>query len=69
MKRNVWKMTTLALAFCGYASFAGCNGSGGTSPAAVSQDATGTVSFALQVGGAVIQTASYTITGDRKSVV
>ena len=63
MKRNVWKMTTLALAFCGYASFAGCNGSGGTSPATVSQDATGTVSFALQVGGAVIQTASYTITG------
>jgi len=65
MKRNVWKMTTLALAFCGYASFAGCNGrDGGNSPAVVSQDGTGTVSFALQLAnGANIQTANYTITG------
>jgi len=65
MKRTAWKMTTLALAFCGYTSFAGC-GAGQTSnaPSVESHDGTGSISLALQVaGGSSINSASYSITG------
>ncbi len=63
--RTIGKMSMLALAFCGYASLAGCNaGSAGSASSITSQDATGAVSFALTlVPGVTLPSASYTITG------
>jgi hypothetical protein len=65
MRRTGWKMTTLALAFCGYTALTGCSSRQGANlPVAESSEADGTVSVALQlVDGRVIQTASYSITG------
>src|SRR3954471_2269886 len=66
MTRTLGKMTTLALAFCGYTSVvAGCNGRGGAyAPSQESRDTTGTLSVGLQLaGGSSINSASYTITG------
>ena len=66
MIRTAGKMTMLALALFGFASAAGCNGRGGTNTPSMSQtqDATGSVSFALQLaGGGTLRSASYTITG------
>lgn len=65
MFRPIGKMTLLALAFGGYASLAGCGKSGGGPGQGTQQvDATGGISFALQVApGLTINAASYTITG------
>lgn len=65
MTRTVGKMTMAALAFCGYASVAGCGGSErGHGPSVESADSSGAISFALQIaGGHTIQSASYTIAG------
>src|SRR3569623_3167673 len=65
MFRPIGKMTLLALAFGGYASLAGCGKSGGGPGQGTQQlDATGGISFALQVApGVTINAASYTITG------
>ncbi len=65
MTRSIGKMSMLALAFCGYASLAGCNaGTAGNSGSITSQDGTGSVSFALTlVPGVTLPSASYTITG------
>ncbi|HEX4403359.1 MAG TPA: hypothetical protein VH560_00920, partial [Polyangia bacterium] len=64
MTRTIGKMSMLALAFCGYASLAGCNaGTPGNSGSITSQNATGAVSFALTlVPGVTLPSASYTIT-------
>ncbi|HVR61293.1 MAG TPA: hypothetical protein VMU50_05305, partial [Polyangia bacterium] len=59
-------MTMLALAFCGYTFTSGCSGrpDGQTPPAVVGQNDTGAVQAALQLaGGAIINSASYTING------
>jgi len=65
MMRNFGKMTMLALAFCGYASVAGCNGrQGPNAPSVQRPDSTGAVSAALQLAtGASINSATYAITG------
>src|SRR5450432_2330888 len=65
MTRTIGKMSMLALAFCGYASLAGCNaGSTGSSSSITSQGSTGDVSFALTlVPGVTLPSATYTITG------
>ena len=67
MNRTVLKMTTLALAFCGYASLSvtGCNGRQGGPATVEGTDSTGTVAFALQLpgGGGTINSANYMITG------
>jgi len=65
MTRTFGKMTTLALALCGYTFFAGCNGRAGSNmPAIEGRDTTGSVSVALQLAtGQTINTASYSITG------
>jgi hypothetical protein len=65
MTRTVGKMTTLALALCGYTSFTGCSGRDhANAPALESQDGTGTLSFDLQLaGGQTINSASYSISG------
>jgi hypothetical protein len=67
MNRTGWKMTTMALAFCGYTSLGGCSGRPGTNASSIeSRDSTGTVTLALQVaGGGTVQSASYTITGPK----
>ena len=65
MTRTIGKMSMLALAFCGYASLAGCNAGPGSAPSSIaSQDSVGSMSFALSVGpGITLPSASYTITG------
>jgi len=65
MKRTGWKMTTLALAFSGYASVTGCNSRDGSkSPVVEGQDTSGGIQVALTLaGGGTINTASYSITG------
>ncbi|HTA21031.1 MAG TPA: PKD domain-containing protein, partial [Polyangia bacterium] len=65
MTRTIGKMSMLALAFCGYASLAGCNaGTAGNSGSITSQNGTGSLSFALTlVPGVTLPSASYTITG------
>jgi hypothetical protein len=63
MARTIFKMRTLALAFCGYTCLTGC----GTSPGSHSQEsseASGTIGLALQLAsGATINSATYTIVG------
>ena len=65
MRRPGWKMTTLALAFCSYASLAGCdNRNGKNSPSVTSIDSLGQVTLALQLGdGRTVNSATYSITG------
>jgi hypothetical protein len=65
MNRTVLKMTTLALAFCGYASLSvmGCNGRPGPTTMEGS-DSTGTIVFELRLpDGRQINSARFTITG------
>ena len=65
MIKPIGKMTLLALAFSGYASLAGCGKTGGGPTQGTQQgDATGGISFALQVApGVILGSAGYTITG------
>ncbi len=68
MKRTGWKMTALALTFCGYTSLSltGCGRSGGSPSSTEVREASGAVNIALAVAGdGTIKTASYTITGPK----
>lgn len=59
-------MATLAVACCGFASTLGCSGSGdeASAPTSGSQESVGKLGLALQLAsGAIINSASYTITG------
>jgi hypothetical protein len=66
MKSSIGKMTTLALAFCGYTALSaiGCSPRG-AGPAAVQTNQTsGSASIALQIaGGLTLNTVTYSITG------
>jgi hypothetical protein len=65
MRRTGWKMTTLALAFCGATTFTGCGGRDGTTTAAIAnRDQRGSLSIALVLaGGQNINSVDYNITG------
>lgn len=67
MIKTVGKMTTLALAFCGYTSMVGCDGHGGaTSTPTQTNDGSGSIALALQVApGVSIGSVSYAITGPK----
>ena len=62
MARSLFKMRTLALAFCGYTSLTGCSG-GPATHSLESAESAGSIGLALQLaGGQTIKTATYSIT-------